>query len=71
MLARDVITRLGGPTQAARTLNLKRTAVQMWPRDAAIPARHALAAARALGVPVEALLDAASAPQPEPMDRAA
>lgn len=72
MKVRDVIERLGGATATARALGLKRTAVQMWDRDGRVPPKHALAVARALNVPVEAILDPETpAPAADDMERAA
>lgn len=72
MRARDVIERGGGVAATAKMLRLKRTAVQMWNRDGPVPPKHALAVARALNVPVEAILDPDTpAPPAETMERAA
>jgi len=61
----DIIERLGGTTEAAAKLRLKRQAVGMWRRRGAIPPCHVPAVARALGVPAETIWPELAAPQPQ------
>ena len=67
MTVADIIKRLGGSTEAAQRLGLKRTAIQQWVARDAIPARHAWGVADALGVPVDTLrhLTTASPARPD------
>lgn len=66
MTVADIIKRLGGSSEAARRLGLKRTALQQWVARGGIPARHVWLVADALGVPADTLrhLTTAAAPPP-------
>lgn len=66
MNAAEIIERLGGPVEAARTLGLKRSTVSMWKLSGRVPLRHVPAVAKALGVqPADIWPDLAPQPQQE------
>lgn len=59
----EIIERMGGPVEAARTLGLKRSTVSMWKLAGRVPPRHVPAVAKALKVPAETVWpDLAAAP---------
>ena len=60
----DIIDKLGGASQAAATLGLKRTTIQMWKSRGYVPPQHVPAVAQALGVPPETVWPAL-APHPQ------
>lgn len=61
MTVETVIEQLGGPSEAAKKLGLKRTTVAMWRNRAAVPPRHALRVAEALKVDPATVLRASEA----------
>lgn len=64
MDAAEIIKRLGGATQAAARLGLKRTTVQMWLGRDEIPPRHVPEVARVLGVDPAEVWPALATTQP-------
>jgi DNA-binding transcriptional regulator YdaS (Cro superfamily) len=63
----DIIAKLGGQSAAATKVGAKRSAVSMWVKRGAIPARYCQAVSAASGVPLHALRpDIFPAPECEP-----
>lgn len=53
MTVDEITARLGGPTEAAVRLGIKRTALWHWRRRGSVPPRHVPTVARILNVPAE------------------
>lgn len=71
MTVADIIARLGGASEAAERLGLKRTAILQWRARGQVPPRHVPAVAQALGVAAQEVWPALAAPAPTPVQEAA